>query len=193
MSSERSIKSRLSALLDGRGFFKTHELVTIGLFAAGSRAATLTLALLGGGMNPLTMIIRSAVHSALLLVLLAKVPKTGVMTMAALVGGLLAFFLMGQGMVTLPAVVIATILVELLVKALGGLERRRSLGLLAVILSELFTRIFNVGFSYLAFREQPAMVIMVVVISAFSYLGILLGLIGGVKMVRELRHAGLIG
>jgi energy-coupling factor transport system substrate-specific component len=183
----------LKQLLDGRGLFKTHELITIGLFAAGSRAATLTVALLGGGMNPVSMIVRSAVHSALLLVLLAKVPRTGALTLANLVGGLLAFLLMGQAMMTLPAVVVATALVELSVRLAGGLERRPRLALPLVVTSELLIRCANVGISLLAFREQRAMAVMVVAISAFSYLGILLGLVGGVRMVKELRRAGLVG
>ncbi|MDR2443584.1 MAG: hypothetical protein LBE31_08705 [Deltaproteobacteria bacterium] len=187
-----SLKNRLSALLDGRGLFKTHELVTIGLFAAGSRAASLTVALVGGGMNPVTMIIRSAVHSALLLVLLAKVPRTGALTMATLVGGLLSFFLLGQAMMTLPMVIIVTALTEVFIKVLGGLERRPNLGILAIIISELLTRVINIALGLVTFREQPGLIIMVAFISAFSYLGIILGLFGGKKMIKELRHAGLI-
>jgi energy-coupling factor transport system substrate-specific component len=151
------------------------------------------IALIGGGMNPVTMILRSAVHSALLVVLLAKVPRTGALTLANAVGGFLAFFLMGQAMLTLPAVLVGALSIELIVFSLGGLEKHPALGIFAVALSELIIRFINVGLSYLTLREQPAMVIMVVVISSFSYLGILLGLIGGASMTKELKHAGLIG
>jgi energy-coupling factor transport system substrate-specific component len=188
-----NFRAKVKDILDGQRLFSTHELVVVGIFAAGSRATTLMVALIGGGMNPLTMVVRSAVHSALLVVLLAKVSRTGALTMANLVGGLLAFFLMGQAMVALPAIIAGTLAVEILIRALGGLEKRPALGALAVALSEFFTRMINVGVSYLTFREQPAMIIMVLVITAVSYFGILLGLFGGVSMTRELKHAGLIG
>ncbi|MDR2460476.1 MAG: MptD family putative ECF transporter S component [Deltaproteobacteria bacterium] len=177
---------------DGKGLFETHELVTIGLFAAGAKASALVIALVGGGMNPLTMILKSAVYSALLVVLLAKVPKTGTLTLANLVGALLAFFLMGQSMLAIPALVIGTLLVELFIKAIGGLERHPGYAILTVALSEFVIRFINLGVSYLMVREQPQLLVMVVVVVAFSYLGIIVGLVGGYFMTRELRHAGLL-
>jgi energy-coupling factor transport system substrate-specific component len=180
------------ALWTGHGLFETRDLVTIGLFAGAAKAVTMLLALIGGGMNPVTMVIKSAVFAALLVTLLTKVPKTGVLTLANTVAGLLGFFLLGQAVITLPSVIVATLGVELLVQRLGGLSRRPWLAALAVGLSELLMRIINLFFAYLAVREQPELLIMVLVISGFSYLGILLGLAGGLKMVKELRHAGLI-
>jgi energy-coupling factor transport system substrate-specific component len=189
LSSRREI---LKNFLNGRGWFETHELVVIGLFAAGSRASSLILALIGGGMNPVTMILRSAVHSALLVTLLTKVPKTGVLTLANLVGALLAFLLMGQSMMTAPALFIGVVGVEIAMKASGGLEKRPGLAIPAIAVSELISRLINVGVAYLMLREDPSLSFMVAVISGFSYLGVLLGLFVGIKMTRELRHAGLI-
>ena len=180
------------ALWTGRGLFETRDLVTIGLFAGVAKASSTILALLGGGMNPVTMVIKSAVFAALWVVLLTKVPKFGALTLANTVAGLLGFFLLGQAVITLPSVLIATLLVEILVRGLGGLDRGPWLAALAVGLSELAMRLINVGFAYLAVREQPELLVMVLVITACSYLGILLGLAGGLKMVKELRHAGLI-
>jgi hypothetical protein len=99
---------------------------------------------------------------------------------------------MGQAMLALPTIIIGTLAVELLVRVLGGLEKRPGLGILAVAASELFSRVANIGLAYLGVREQPGLLVMVVVISAFSYLGILIGLAGGIRMIKELRHAGLI-
>jgi energy-coupling factor transport system substrate-specific component len=178
--------------LDGKGLFETHELVTIGLFAAGSRAASLMIALVGGGMNPFAMILRSAVHAALLVVLLSKVPRTGALTLFNILGSLLAFFLLGQGMLTLPALLAGTLLVELFFRALGGLERHPAFVLPMVAFSELLIRFVNIGVSWLAVREQPGLLAFVVLITSFSYLGILTGLPCGWKMTKELRRAGLI-
>jgi energy-coupling factor transport system substrate-specific component len=178
--------------LNGKGVFETSELVTIGLFAAGAKASSLFLALVGGGMNPLTMILKSAVYSALLVVLLNKVPKTGTLTLANLVGALLAFFFLGQAMLTIPAMIIGTLSAEFLTRALGGLEKRPGLVIFTVGLSELFIRIINLGISYLQVREQPQLLFMVAMVILFSYAGILLGLFGGYRMTKELRRAGLI-
>ncbi|MDR1044349.1 MAG: MptD family putative ECF transporter S component [Candidatus Adiutrix sp.] len=180
------------ALWTGRGLFETRDLVTIGLFAGAAKAVTLMLALVGGGMNPVTMILKSAVFSALWVLLLTKVPKTGALTLANTVAGLLGFFLLGQAVISLPSLILATLAVEFLIAALGGLARGPHLAVLAVALSELAMRLINLFFAYLAMREQPELMIMVLMISAASYLGILLGLFGGWKMVGELRHAGLI-
>jgi energy-coupling factor transport system substrate-specific component len=177
---------------NGRGLFETRELVTIGLFAAAAKASSLMMALIGGGMNPLTLILKSAVQSALLVVLLAKVPKTGALALANVVGLLLSFLLMGQHVISLPVTLLGTCAVELLGWLCGGLSRRPWLAIPMVAASELAIRLVNIGVSYLGVREQPGLLAMVIVVSAFSYLGILLGIAGGVKMARELRQAGLI-
>lgn len=180
------------SVLNGRGLFETRELVTIGLFSAAAKASSLMLALAGGGMNPVTLILKSAVHSALLVVLLAKVPKTGTLTLANLVGMLLSFLLMGQHIISLPAVLLGTILVEAAVRLAGGLSKRPRLAVPMLAASELLVRAVNVLVSYLTVREQPGLIVMVIAVSAASYVGILLGLAGGVRMAGELRHAGLI-
>jgi energy-coupling factor transport system substrate-specific component len=180
------------ALWTGRGLFETRDLVIIGLFAGAAKAVTLMLALVGGGMNPVTMILKSAVFSALWVTLLVKVPKPGALTLANTVAGLLGFFLMGQAVISLPSLIAATLAVELLIAALGGLARRPWLAIPAGALCELAMWLINLFFAYLSMREQPELMIMVLMISAASYLGILLGLFGGWKMVKELRHAGLI-
>ncbi|MDR2302933.1 MAG: MptD family putative ECF transporter S component [Deltaproteobacteria bacterium] len=177
---------------NGRGLFETRELVTIGLFSAAAKASSIMLALIGGGMNPLTLILKSAVQSALLVVLLAKVPKSGTLTLSNAIGMLLSFLLMGQHVISFPAVLLGTITVELLAHFLGGLARRPWLAIPMIASSELLVRVINVGVSYLGVREQPGLLAMVLIVSAFSYLGILLGLAGGLKMTKELRRAGLI-
>lgn len=189
--SPRKIQGWRQALPVGSGWFETRDLVTIGLFAGAAKASTLTLALAGGGMNPVTMVLKSAVFSALWVVMLTKVPKIGALTLANTVAGLLGLFLLGQAVISLPALIAATVATEMLIRRLGGLGRP-GLVALAVALSELAMRGINLLVSYLTVREQPGLLIMVVVISCLSYVGILIGLVGGTKMVGELRHAGLI-
>jgi hypothetical protein len=52
--------------------------------------------------------------------------------------------------------------------------------------------LINVGVAFVGVREQPGLLVMIIVVSGLGYLGILLGLIGGYKMTGELRRAGLI-
>ncbi|MDR0355315.1 MAG: MptD family putative ECF transporter S component [Deltaproteobacteria bacterium] len=182
----------LGSVLNGQGLFTTRELVIIGLFSAAAKASSLMLALVGGGMNPATLILKSAVHSALLVVLLAKTPRTGALTLSNIIGILLSFLLMGQHVISLPAIVAATLLVETAAWLGGGLEHKPWLAIPMVAASELLVRFVNVGVAYLGVREQPGLMVMVVAVSAFSYLGILLGLVLGRRMTKELRHAGLI-
>jgi energy-coupling factor transport system substrate-specific component len=143
-------------------------------------------------MNPLAMVLRSAVYSALLVILLTKVPKCGALLLTTVVGSLISFFLLGQAMISLPAALLGAALAELAALALGGIGQRRWLSALMVGISELTSRALNMGLAYLAIREQPALLIMIGTISVCGALGAVIGLAGGVRLAGELRRAGLI-
>ena len=53
------------------------ELVVLGVFAAAAKISSLLIALAGGGMNPVMLILKNLVFTTLLVVLLTKVPKSG--------------------------------------------------------------------------------------------------------------------
>ncbi len=167
-------------------------MVTIGLFAGAAKAASLMVALMGGGMNPLTLLLKNAVWAALWLVLLIKVSRPGTLTLANLVAALLGLLLMGSAMLSLPGIMIACILAELLMLGMGKRINRVWVALFGIATSELLAKGFSLGISFISLREQPVLIIPVLIIIAIGYLGIIMGLWGGVKMVKELRHAGLI-
>ena len=52
-------------------YWKSQELVMIGVFAAAIKLSSLLIALAGGGMNPVTLILKNLVFTTLLIVLLA--------------------------------------------------------------------------------------------------------------------------
>ena len=56
-----------------RFYWDTESLVVVGLFTALSKVISLMIALLGGGMNPLTLFLKNGVATALLVVLVARV------------------------------------------------------------------------------------------------------------------------
>lgn len=172
--------------------FTTGELVTIGLFAGAAKAVSLIIALIGGGPNPITLLVRNAMWAALWMVLLIKVTRPGTLTLATVVSALLGLFLMGSSMLSLPGTIAACIIAEVFMLAVlpvGGPVLAAAVG---IAVSEFLKRVVSLALGYLAVREQPALMIPSIIIMGFSYVGILIGLMGGFRMVKELRHAGLI-
>lgn len=62
-------------------YWDTESLVITGLFTALAKAVSLMIALVGGGMNPFTLFLKNGVATALLIVLVARVGKFGVLTL----------------------------------------------------------------------------------------------------------------
>lgn len=172
--------------------FTTGDLVTIGLFAGAAKAASLMIALMGGGMNPVTLILKNAVWAALWLILLIKVTRPGTLTLVNVLAALLGLFLMGASMLSLPGIIAACLITEVLMLAMTPLVSREWVAAIGIALSELLAKGVTLVISLINMREQPMLIIPVAIIIIIGYLGILVGLIGGGRMVKELRHAGLI-
>ncbi|MDY5993637.1 MAG: hypothetical protein SPJ14_00165, partial [Succinivibrio sp.] len=62
-------------------YFNCRELVVIGVFAASVKVVTMLIALAGGGLNPVSLILKNLVFTTLMVVLLYKVRKTGALTL----------------------------------------------------------------------------------------------------------------
>ena len=54
-------------------YFNCRELVVIGVFAASVKVVTMLIALAGGGLNPVSLILKNLVFTTLMVVLLYKV------------------------------------------------------------------------------------------------------------------------
>lgn len=172
--------------------FTTGELVTIGLFAGASKAASLMVALIGGGPNPITLLLRNAVLAALMMVLLIKVTRPGTLTLSTVLSVLLGLFLLGSATLSFPGIIMACIIAEIFMVALAPLNRPVLSAAVGVAVSELLRRCVSLGMSYLTLREQPELLIPSIILMGFSYIGILVGVYGGYRMSKELRHAGLV-
>ncbi len=174
-------------------YWDTESLVVVGLFTALSKVVSLMIALLGGGMNPLTLFLKNGVATALLVVLVARVGKFGVLALYVLVGQVVSFLIAGGGMsMLLPGFLIAALLSDGLVSLCGG-YRRIGAVLAGVALYDLLGRAISMGYSLLHARENMAMVAVAGVFIAIGYLGcVFIGLPCGAKFVKELRHAGII-
>lgn len=167
------------------------ELIIIGVFAAIVKIASLAIALVGGGMNPLTLLIKNAVFTSLLVVLLHKVPRFGTLTLFIGVSAIISLLLMGSGAILLPVSLVAALFSELAIQAVGGY--RRSVGIiLGVAIFDLMSKGASIGLSWLIMRENPGLMIAISTMVAIGYIGALAGLGGGHLFVKELRHAGIV-
>ncbi|MFH1060095.1 MAG: MptD family putative ECF transporter S component [Pseudomonadota bacterium] len=174
-----------------RPYWQPRELILVGAFAALTKLAGVVIALAGGGMNPLSLALKNTVATVLLVVLLLKAPKFGVLTLYVVSQSVFSLLLMGGSLMLLPGLLPAGILGDLLIRALGGYRRTWAV-LVGVGVFDLLSKAIALGFSFLAFREDPRLFIMPAIFIGLGYLGSLLGLVGGLKFVKELRHAGLI-
>ncbi len=174
-------------------YWDTESLVVVGLFTALSKAVSLMIALMGGGMNPFTLFLKNGVATALLVVMLARVCKFGTLALYVCVGQVVSFLIAGGGMSLLfPSFLVAALLSDAVIAVFGG-YRRIGAVLAGVALYDFLGRAISLGYSLLFARENVALVVMGAVTVALGYLGCLvLGLPCGAKFVKELRHAGII-
>ncbi|MFH2066835.1 MAG: MptD family putative ECF transporter S component [Pseudomonadota bacterium] len=172
-------------------YWEIRELAVIGIFSALTKVASLMVALVGGGMNPLTLVLKNLLFTALMIVLLFKVRKSGTMLLFIIVNTLFAMLLMGSGFILLPSMLIAGLCAETVILLCGGYRKTVPL-ILGVAAYDLVYKLTSIGMSWLFMREQPQMLWMATVIIAIGYIGSLGGLAVGMKFVKELRHAGII-
>lgn len=174
-----------------RRYWEVRELAVIGIFAALTRVSTLLVALVGGGMNPLTLVLKNLLFTSLLVVLLFKVRKFGALILFVVVNALFSMLLMGGGFFLLPAMLAAGLVAEGLVFVLGGYRKRFAL-MAGVAVYDLLSKAGALGVSWLFVREQPGVLAMAAVMVGIGYLGALGGLFAGAAFVKELCHAGIV-
>ncbi|MGN0832240.1 MAG: MptD family putative ECF transporter S component, partial [Kiritimatiellia bacterium] len=128
-------------------YWDTESLVVVGLFTALAKVVSLLIALLGGGMNPLTLFLKNGVATALLVVMVARVRRFGVLALYVLVGQVVSFLIAGGGMsVLLPGFLVAALLSDALIAACGG-YRRIGAVLAGVAAYDLLGRALSLGYS----------------------------------------------
>lgn len=172
-------------------YFNCRELVVLGVFAAAAKVVTLVIALAGGGLNPLSLILKNLVFTTLLVVLLYKVRKPGTLSLFAIISGVISFLLLGGGITSIPTTLTSAVVAELVVIILGGCKRFYA-PVLAVALYDLISKALSLLVSYVMMRETPGVMLIVVIIVGVGYIGSLIGLYTGIRSARELKHAGII-
>ena len=167
------------------------ELVLVGVFAAASKLSSLLIALAGGGMNPLSLVVKNLVFTTLLIVLLCKVRKSGTLLLFTAVGMIVSVLLLGGSLTLLPAAVAGAMLGETALLLSGGADTRWAPWTAAAVY-DLASKGLSLGVSFLFMRESPALMTFVVPIVLIGYAGSLAGLWFGWKTVGELKHAGFV-
>lgn len=186
------MSSQAAALaLPRRQAWPVRDLVLLGIFAAAAKVSTLLVALLGGGMNPVTLLAKNCLFTILLLVLLCKLRKPGALGLFIAVNMLISLFFMGGTLTLLVPMLVGAGLGESAMLLAGGARRPWS-PFLGAAVYDLTSKILSLGMSWLMMRENPAMLYMAVPIVALGYLGSLFGLWAGGRAVKELRHAGFV-
>ena len=173
-------------------YWTTEHLVLVGIFSALIRLSSLAIGLVGGGPNPVSLFVRNGLTTALLIVLVCRVRKFGVLCLYCFVNIVISFFMSGSVLIFLaPANIIAALASDLVIAAAGGYKNTLSV-LAGVALYDLLSRGIALGFSFLVMRENLQLVAAGAMMIVLGYLGSLVGLPAGYKFVKELRHAGLI-
>ncbi len=172
-------------------YWQLQDLVTIGVFAAVTKVSSLLVALVGGGMNPLTMILKNLIFTTLVVVLLYKVRKFGTLTLFILVNTLISMLLMGGNIFLLPPMMLAGLLAEGIIVLFGGYTKSVLL-IFGVGIYDLLYKSSALALSWLYMREQQELLIMATIAVVIGYAGSLIGLFTGIFFVKELRHACII-
>jgi hypothetical protein len=141
-------------------------------------------------MNPFSLTLRSMAMTAVLIVLRRKVRAFGTLCLATLVGSLVAFLLMAQGLMSLVPFLVAALIAELLICGPGrGSELAVILG---VGLMQVLDKAASLFFMWLAMRESPAMMWPIAISVALSAIGDLLACLSAPRFLKELRRAGFL-
>lgn len=167
------------------------ELVTIGVFAAAAKVITMVVALAGGGMNPVTLLIKNLIFTTFFIVMLYKVRKSGTIILFTFVSLIVSLLLMGAEASTSLGMFMASFIGEFFILLFGGMKNKYA-PIIGVAAFDLSYRVLSMFIAYMVMRETPEIVYAVIPIIAIGYLGAVIGLYTGIKAVKELRYAGIV-
>lgn len=167
------------------------ELVTIGVFAAAAKVITMVVALAGGGMNPVTLLIKNLIFTTFFIVMLYKVRKSGTIMLFTFVSLIVSLLLMGAEASTSLGMFMASFIGEFFILLFGGMKNKYA-PIIGVAAFDLSYRVLSMFIAYMVMRETPEIVYAVIPIIAIGYLGAVIGLYTGIKAVKELRYAGIV-
>ncbi|WP_419065539.1 MptD family putative ECF transporter S component [Parasutterella sp.] len=167
------------------------DLVVIGVFAATAKLSTVLIAMVGGGMNPVSLLLKNVVFTTLLVIMLYKVRQPGTLSLFVIVSALVNFLLLGGNVTLIPPMLVAALVSEAVMKFVKSLGWKGSV-FWGVGCFDFLSKGLSLAVSYLMMRESPALMAVVLPIVLIGYAGSLIGLYTGYRSMKELRHAGIV-
>lgn len=167
------------------------DLVVIGVFAATAKLSTVLIAMVGGGMNPVSLLLKNVVFTTLLVIMLYKVRQPGTLSLFVIVSALVNFLLLGGNVTLIPPMLVAALVSEAVMKFVKSLEWKGAV-FWGVGCFDFLSKGLSLAVSYLMMRESPALMAVVLPIVLIGYAGSLIGLYTGYRSMKELRHAGIV-
>ena len=167
------------------------DLVIIGVFAATAKLSTVLIAMVGGGMNPVSLLLKNVVFTTLLVIMLYKVRQPGTLSLFVIVSALVNFLLLGGNVTLIPPMLVAALVSEAVMKFVKSLGWKGAV-FWGVGCFDFLSKGLSLAVSYLMMRESPALMAVVLPIVLIGYAGSLIGLYTGYRSMKELRHAGIV-
>ena len=167
------------------------DLVVIGVFAATAKLSTVLIAMVGGGMNPVSLMLKNVVFTTLLVIMLYKVRQPGTLSLFVIVSALVNFLLLGGNVTLIPPMLAAALVSEAVMKFVKSLGWKGAV-FWGVGCFDFLSKGLSLAVSYLMMRESPALMAVVLPIVLIGYAGSLIGLYTGYRSMKELRHAGIV-
>lgn len=167
------------------------DLVVIGVFAATAKLSTVLIAMVGGGMNPVSLLLKNVVFTTLLVIMLYKVRQPGTLSLFVIVSALVNFLLLGGNVTLIPPMLVAALVSEAVMKFVKSLGWKGAV-FWGVGCFDFLSKGLSLAVSYLMMRESPALLAVVLPIVLIGYDGSLIGLYTGYRSMKELRHAGIV-
>lgn len=167
------------------------DLVVIGVFAATAKLSTVLIAMVGGGMNPVSLLLKNVVFTTLLVIMLYKVRQPGTLTLFVIVSALVNFLLLGGNVTLILPMLAAALVSEVVMKFVKSFGWKGAV-FWGVGCFDFLSKGLSLAVSYLMMRESPALMAVVLPIVLIGYAGSLIGLYTGYRSMKELRHAGIV-
>ena len=167
------------------------DLVVLGVFAATAKLSTVLIAMVGGGMNPVSLLLKNVVFTTLLVIMLYKVRQPGTLSLFVIVSALVNFLLLGGNVTLIPPMLVAALVSEAVMKFVKSLGWKGAV-FWGVGCFDFLSKGLSLAVSYLMMRESPALMAVVLPIVLIGYAGSLIGLYTGYRSMKELRHAGIV-
>ena len=136
------------------------DLVVIGVFAATAKLSTVLIAMVGGGMNPVSLLLKNVVFTTLLVIMLYKVRQPGTLTLFVIVSALVNFLLLGGNVTLILPMLAAALVSEVVMKFVKSFGWKGAV-FWGVGCFDFLSKGLSLAVSYLMMRESPALMAVV--------------------------------